>query len=96
MLYSWRNHLCEEAWETESVFLTIAALGGVHRAVLMMSTTSNHDTSRGLDTKVTAVQTYTKAPQQISEQTPGAKWSLDVFIGTLVLLPYFEVSSYRP
>ncbi|KAJ9601879.1 hypothetical protein H2200_013628 [Cladophialophora chaetospira] len=90
-LHFWRDRLCEEAWDIEYIFLTIAALGGVHRAVLMMSTPSKHDTSRGLDTKVIAVQTYTEALQRISELSLKTDDSLDVFVAALVLLAYFEV-----
>jgi hypothetical protein len=92
-LHFWRERLCEEAWGTEYVFLAIAALGGVHRAVLMMSTLSNHDKNRGLDSKVIAVQTYTEALKQISEQPQETELWPDVFVGALVLLAYFEVSS---
>ena len=90
----WRDRLCEEAWGTEYIFFTIVALGGVHRAVLMMSTPSNHDTNRGLDSKVIAVKTYTEALQRISER-PQPEPEPDIFIGGLVLLAYFEVNTVR-
>lgn len=90
----WRDRLCEEAWETEYIFLTISALGGIHRAMLMMSTPSQNDMDRGLDTKIIAVQTYTEVIEQISERE--AENSLDLFVGTLVLLAYFEVRCILP
>jgi hypothetical protein len=92
----WRDRLCGEAWETEYLFLTIAALGGLHRAVLMMSTSSQNDIDRGLDTKVIAVQTYTEALHMISEDLQGVQSPMDVFVGALVLLAYFEVRATGP
>jgi hypothetical protein len=88
----WRDRICEEAWESEYVFLAVTALGGLHRAVLMMSTASSNDSDRGLDTKVISVQTYTSALEQLSEHMQEAEASLDVLTGVLVLLAYFEVS----
>ncbi|KIW72680.1 hypothetical protein PV04_00858 [Phialophora macrospora] len=90
-MHFWRDRLCEEAWEVEYIFLTIAALGGIHRAVLLMSTPDRLEISRGLDTKVIAAQTYTEALQQISELSqPQVENSLDIFVGALVILAYFE------
>ncbi len=56
----------------------------------MMSTPSNNDTSRGLDSKVIAVRTYTEALQRISELSQENKTS-DIFVGAFVMLAYFEV-----
>ena len=88
--------MCGEAWETEYIFLTIAALGGVHQAMLMLTTGDKTDVTRGLDTKVIAIQTYTEALQMISEEALETERSPDIFIGALVLLAYLEVTNTQP
>jgi hypothetical protein len=84
----WREKLCDEAWETEYIFLAIAALGGLHRAVLMMAAAKGNDKRRGLDTKVIAVKTYTETLERLSEAQGSGDG--DIFIAALVLLAYFE------
>lgn len=91
----WRDELCEESWETEYIYDTIMALGGLHRGILLLSTSSENDRNRGLDTKVIALQSYTKALQELSEQLPEAEKSLDILVGVFVLLAYFEVCNSR-
>lgn len=68
------------------------ALGGIHRATLLMSTSLENDSDRGLDVKVIAAQGYTDALQRLSEQLREAEQSMDILVGCLLLLAYFEVS----
>lgn len=87
----WRDHLCESAWETEYVYDAIIALGCIHRATLLLSQQSQNDRDRGLDTKVIAVQIYTKALQGLSKELAKNGTSMDLVVGALVLFAYFEV-----
>jgi hypothetical protein len=47
----WRDRLCEEAWQSEFVYDAIVSLGGIHRAVLMLSRPDEVDRTRGVDTR---------------------------------------------
>ncbi|KAH8806138.1 hypothetical protein F5884DRAFT_737842 [Xylogone sp. PMI_703] len=89
-LYFWRESICEEAWETEYVYDCVMALGGIHRACLLMSMLSENDRVRGLDTKVIALQAYTAALQGLSQQLQVAEKSLHILVGSLLLLAHFE------
>ncbi|KAH8813018.1 hypothetical protein F5884DRAFT_320710 [Xylogone sp. PMI_703] len=88
----WRERVCEQAWETESqyVFDAVMAVGGMHRAILMMSMHSDNDRNRGEDWQVIAVQSYTKALEELAEKLDEAKQSMDLLVGVLLLFAYFE------
>lgn len=88
----WRDRLCVEAWVLEYAQRTILALGCMHRASLMNAMLGEHDLSRGLDTKVIAIQGYTKALQELSGCLDEAEKGLDILTAVLVLMAYFEVS----
>ncbi|KAL3490558.1 hypothetical protein BJX62DRAFT_238015 [Aspergillus germanicus] len=85
----WRDRLCEEAWQSELVYDAIVSLGGIHRAVLMLSQPDEVDRTRGVDTKVLAVQTYARALQGLSEYLRKSD-SVVISMGALVLFAYFE------
>ena len=91
----WRDGICEAALEIEYVFNAITALGTMHRAVLLLSQANENDRSRGLDSKVMAVQWYIKALQSLSENLEDARKYPDIMVGVLLLLAYFEVRSQR-
>jgi hypothetical protein len=74
--------------------MMFSSLGSMHRAVLMMSMPSEGDQDRGLDTKVIAIQSYTFALQELSRNLEEAKKTRDVFIATLILMAYFEVTGH--
>jgi hypothetical protein len=80
----WRDRLCEEAWQCEFVYNAIVSLGGIHRAVLMLSQPDEVDRTRGVDTKVLAVQTYTRALQRLSGYLAKSD-SVVISVGALVL-----------
>lgn len=42
-LHFWRDRICQEAWENEFLYDTIMAVGGAHRAILMMSSMNEID-----------------------------------------------------
>lgn len=58
----------------------------------MIAMLGENDQNRGLDTKVIAVQAYTKALQELSGCLDEAEKSLDILTAVLVLMAYFEVS----
>ncbi|KAK5996229.1 hypothetical protein PT974_04660 [Cladobotryum mycophilum] len=89
----WRDRLCEQAWGIEYLYLTISALGSMHRSTLMMSMLGENDRNRGLDTKVIAVQSYTKALQELSGRIDEAEKTPDILAAVLLLMAYFEVFS---
>jgi hypothetical protein len=100
----WRDTLCQEAWEVEYIYDTITALGSLHRASLLLVAGGSDENenenakSRGADTKVTALQTYTMAIQGLSRRLKSKSDppSSDIVIAVLLLLAYFEVSNARP
>jgi hypothetical protein len=92
-LYFWRDQLCEGAWGSEYIFLTLTALGSLHRAVLMASVPQEIDQKSGLDIKITAVQIYTQALQELSNDLDRAKKTPKMLVAVLSLMAYFEVSS---
>lgn len=75
------------------MYMMFSALGSMHRAVLMMSMPGESDQDRGLDTKVIAIQSYTFALQELNRYLEDAKKTQEVFIGTLMLMAYFEVKT---
>lgn len=90
-LHFWRERICQEAWENEFLYDTIMAIGGAHRAILMMSSMDETDREGGVDNKVTAVQAYTKALQGLSAHLDEAGRSPELFVAALLLLTWFEV-----
>ncbi|KAK7883429.1 hypothetical protein LTR67_011251 [Exophiala xenobiotica] len=94
----WRDTLCQEAWEVEYIYDTITALGSLHRASLLLVAGGSDENenenakSRGADTKVTALQTYTMAIQGLSRRLKSKSDppSSDIVIAVLLLLAYFE------
>ncbi|KAL4950443.1 hypothetical protein BDW69DRAFT_172125 [Aspergillus filifer] len=62
----------------------------MHRAVVMLSQQNDIDQSRGMDTKVIAAQSYTRALEGLSGNFEEAKTSVSLLVGVLVLLAYFE------
>ncbi|PON24089.1 hypothetical protein TGAM01_v207100 [Trichoderma gamsii] len=86
----WRDRLCEEAWILEYAQRGILALGCMHRASLMTAMLGENDLNRGNDTKVIAVQGYTKALQELSGCLDEAEKGLDILTAVLVLMAYFE------
>lgn len=88
----WRDRLCGEALIIEYAQRGILALGCMHRSSLMTAMLGENDQNRGLDTKVIAVQGYTKALQELSGSLDEAEKSLDILTAVLVLMAYFEVS----
>ena len=87
----WRDYICQEAWGKDYVYLTVVALGSLHRAALMLSRPDELDQSRGLDIKITAVQKYTQALQELSNQFEEAKKTPRLLVAVLCLMAYFEV-----
>ncbi|KAJ5611036.1 hypothetical protein N7510_007755 [Penicillium lagena] len=89
----WRDELCQEAWGSDYIYLTLIALGALHRAALMMSISEDIYRKSGLDTKITAIQVYTQALQELSNQLDEAKKTPRLLIGVLCLMAYIEASS---
>lgn len=90
----WRDELCEEAWGCEYMFLTLTALGSMHRAVLMMSMPEEIDQKGGTDLRVTTIQVYTQALQELSIQLNEAKKTPRLLVAVLCLMAYFEVMPF--
>jgi hypothetical protein len=58
-----------------------------------MTTADNeYDQANGLDMKITAVQLYTQALQELAEHLEEAKKTPVLLIASLCLMAYFEVS----
>jgi len=74
----------------------MTALENLHRAVLMISSKEEITQTSGLDTKIHAVQTYTQALQELSNQIDEAKKTPDVLVAVFCLMAYFEVSDLLP
>lgn len=91
-MYLWRDFLCEEAWGIEYLHLTMTSLGNLHRAVLMLSAKEEITQTSGLDIKIHAVQTYTQALQELSNQIDEAKKTPGILVAVFCLMAYFEVS----
>lgn len=96
-LHFWRDDLFQEAWSCEYLYLTIVALGNMHRAALMGASLHECDEATGLDMKITAVQLYIKALEDLEHHLEEAKQTPTLLVATLCLMAYFEVSgSYIP
>jgi hypothetical protein len=86
----WGDFLCQEGWDTEYIYDAIMAIGGIHRASVMLSQQTETERSRGVDTKVISFQAYARSLQEISENEEEIRSSIS-FIGVLVLFAYFQV-----
>jgi hypothetical protein len=87
----WRDELFQEAWGCDFLYLTLVALGNSHRAALMTAAGNERDRTNGLDTKITAVQLYTQALQELEKHLEEAKQTPVLLIASLCLMAYFEV-----
>lgn len=90
-MYFWRDVLCQEGWGSEYVHLTLTALGNLHRAVIMMTAPDETVQEGGLDEKLSAVQQYTQAFQELATHLNDAKHAPEVLVGVLCFMAYFEV-----
>jgi hypothetical protein len=93
-MYFWRDLLCGEAWGIEYLHLTMTSLGNLHRAVLMLSAKEEITQTSGLDIKIHAVQAYTQALQELSDQIDEAKKTPGILVAVFCLMAYFEVSDF--
>lgn len=91
-LQFWRDDLLQEAWGCDHLYLTIVALGNSHRAALMTMADRECDRINGLDMKITAVQLYTQALQELAKNMEEAKQTPILLVASLCLMAYFEVS----
>lgn len=91
-LYFWKDLILQTAWYYEYVYDIVLALGTVHRASLLLS--QPYERWKGLDTKVIALQMYGDALQQLSAEFRNGKRCMDIQVGVLLLLVYFEVGIY--
>jgi hypothetical protein len=88
-LFFWRGRVLDAAWAYEYVYDVIVALGTVHRSALFLALP--YEKWKGLDTKVIALQMYGNALQQLSGEFSIGKRCMDLQVGVLLLLVYFEV-----
>jgi hypothetical protein len=88
----WRDELLQEAWGCDYLYLTFVALGNSHRAALMTAAGSERDRTNGLDMKITAVQLYTQALEELAKNLDQAKRTPVLLVASLCLMAYFEVS----
>lgn len=88
-LYFWRDRVLDAAWIYEYVYDVVLALGTVHRSSLFLALP--YERWKGLDTKVIALQMYGNALQQLSGEFSLGKRCMDLQVGVLLLLVYFEV-----
>jgi len=92
-LHFWRDELLQKAWGCDYLYLTLVALGNSHRAALMVVANSDCDRSNGLDMKITAVQFYTQALEELAKRLEEAKQTPLLLVASLCLMAYFEVGS---
>lgn len=90
-LQFWRDELLQEAWGRDYLYLTVVALGVIHRAALMTVAESERDQTNGFDMKITAVQLYTQALEELATHLDEAKQTPILLVATLCLMAYFEV-----
>lgn len=91
-LHFWRDELLQRAWGCDYLYLTLVALGNSHRAALLAVADSESDRSNGLDMKITAVQLYTQALEELAKHLEEAKRNPLLLVASLCLMAYFEVS----
>ncbi|CAI6226093.1 unnamed protein product [Periconia digitata] len=89
-LHFWRDGLFQEAWGCEYLYLTLVALGNIHRAALMCD---EREKANGLDMKITAVQLYVQALEDLEFHLEEAKQTPTLLVATLCLMAYFEALS---
>jgi hypothetical protein len=92
-LHFWRDELLQIAWGCDYLYLTLVALGNSHRAALMTVAKNDSDQANGLDMKITAVQLYTQALEELAKHLEEAKRTPSLLVATLCLMGYLEVSS---
>lgn len=90
-LYFWQERILETAWTYEYVYDAVLALGTIHRSSLCLALP--HERWKGLDTKVIALQMYGNALQQLSGVFRNGKRCMDIQVGVLLLMVYFEVGN---
>lgn len=90
-LHFWRDELFQEAWGHEYLYLTLVALGNIHRAALLGASRDERDKAAGLDMKITAVQLYIQALKDIESHLEEAKETPVLLVASLCLMAYFEV-----
>jgi hypothetical protein len=91
-LQFWRDELLQRAWGCDYLYLTLVALGNSHRAALMTVANNDSDQANGLDMKITAVQLYTQALEELAKHLEEAKQTPSLLVATLCLMAYLEVS----
>jgi hypothetical protein len=91
-LQFWRDELLQRAWGCDYLYLTLVALGNSHRAALMTVANNDSDQANGLDMKITAVQLYTQALEELAKHLEESKQTPSLLVATLCLMAYFEVS----
>lgn len=91
-LQFWRDELLQEAWGCDYLYLALVALGISHRAALMTIAGRECDRTNGLDMKITAVQLYTQALQELAEHLDEARKAPVFLVASLCLMAYSEVS----
>ncbi|EUC41081.1 hypothetical protein COCMIDRAFT_107123 [Bipolaris oryzae ATCC 44560] len=89
-LHFWHDKLFQKAWGCNYLYLTLVSLGISHRAALMTAATSDCDKANGLDMKITAVQLYTQALEELAKHLEEAKQKPSLLVATLCLMAYFE------
>lgn len=93
-LQFWRDELLQEAWGCNYLYLTLVALGNIHRAALMTIADDECGRANGLDMKITAVQLYTQSLQELAKHLEEAKRNPVLLVASLCLMAYFEVSGH--
>jgi hypothetical protein len=91
----WQIDILQEAWGCEYLYLTLVALGNIHRAALMTASEDEGDQANGLDLKITAVQLYIQALEGLAMNLDEAKQTPVFLVAALCLMAYFEVCSIR-
>ena len=89
----WQDYVCQEAWGVEHVFDAVVALGGMHRATLLLSQQTGNDRNHGFDTKITAIRMYSNALKGVSDSLASTQVSMALLLGVLILFAYVEVRS---
>lgn len=87
----WKDELFQEAWSCEYLYLTIVGLGNLHRAVLLTASPDERDQANGLDMKITAVQFYTQALDDLANQLEEAKKTPVQLVAALCCTSLFGV-----
>lgn len=91
-VYFCRDVLCQEAWGSEYVHLTLISLGNLHRAVNLVTAREDNVQQSGLNEKLSAVQQNIQTSQELENHLDDAKRISEVLVGVLCLMAYVEVS----